>query len=212
MVPSTPAPAPQQNGGLGDAIKGAVNSALQGARAEMQASMAQLAAQRAALQAQLDDASSSAERARLQSRIDRIDKQMNDMTDAMAKLGNGLDRTSLRGSPPALPAAPNFPEVGTAPRFPSGNQPMRVDPTEIVAVTLGILFVAFPLTLAFSRYLWKRSTSPVAPALTQEHTQRFDRLEQSMDAIAIEVERISENQRYLTKLLAEPKEKAKIEA
>ena len=32
---------------------------------------------------------------------------------------------------------------------------------------------------------------------------RFDRLEQAVDAIAIEVERVSEGQRFVTKILAE---------
>ena len=61
-----------------------------------------------------------------------------------------------------------------------------------------------------ARASFQRSTSAPAPALSQEQTRRFDRLEQSVDAIAIEVERISENQRYLTKLLGESKQAAKI--
>jgi hypothetical protein len=77
----------------------------------------------------------------------------------------------------------------------------------MVATAGGILFVAFPLTLAIVRFIWKRSSSAPAPAITAEQTRRFDRHEQSVDAIAIEVERISENQRYLTKLLGETKQK-----
>ena len=34
-------------------------------------------------------------------------------------------------------------------------------------------------------------------------TPRFDRLEQAVDAIAIEVERVSEGQRFVTKVLTE---------
>ena len=34
---------------------------------------------------------------------------------------------------------------------------------------------------------------------------RLERIEQAVEAVAIEVERISESQRYLTKLMAEPK-------
>jgi hypothetical protein len=203
------AAAPQQDGGLGSVIKGAVNSALQEARVEMQASMNKFAAQRAQLQAQLDITSSAGERARLQARIDRLDRQMNELSDGMAKLGNGIDRTSPRINLPTIPVIPAIPEVGTAPRFPS-SPPMRVDPTEIVAVTLGILFVAFPLTLAISRFLWKRATSAPSSMLSPEQTRRFDRLEQSVDAIAIEIERISENQRYLTKVLGESRPSAKI--
>ena len=78
------------------------------------------------------------------------------------------------------------------------------------ALVIGILFVAFPLALTISRYIWKRSTSAPAPALSAEQTRRFDRLEQSVDAIAIEIERISENQRYLTRVLADSKQAASV--
>jgi len=41
------------------------------------------------------------------------------------------------------------------------------------------------------------------PALPQEVSARLERMEQSIDAIAVEIERISEGQRFTTKLLAE---------
>src|SRR5512141_2322286 len=41
------------------------------------------------------------------------------------------------------------------------------------------------------------------PQLPAELMNRFERMEQSIDAIAVEVERISEGQRFTTKLLSE---------
>lgn len=41
------------------------------------------------------------------------------------------------------------------------------------------------------------------PALAPEVANRLERMEQALDAIAVEVERISEGQRFTTKLLAE---------
>jgi hypothetical protein len=41
------------------------------------------------------------------------------------------------------------------------------------------------------------------PAIPQEMSARLERMEQSIDAIAVEIERISEGQRFTTKLLAE---------
>ena len=81
----------------------------------------------------------------------------------------------------------------------------------IIAI-MSILFIGFPLAITFARILWRRtSNAPVAsPQMNAESTRRFDRIEQSVDAIAIEVERISENQRYLTKLLAEPRQNASV--
>ncbi len=71
----------------------------------------------------------------------------------------------------------------------------------IVACTM-IVFVLFPLTLAYARRLWKR---PVAAptALTAELVERMARLEHAVDAVAVEVERIGEGQRFVTKLFAE---------
>jgi septal ring factor EnvC (AmiA/AmiB activator) len=192
---------PQQAGGLGDVIKNAVGNAMQEVRAELQSKIADLQENRAELAQELQQASSRAERLRLQARIDRLDRQITEMQDGLAKLGDA-DRTVVTPRPQVqvmTTPAPSFPPF-----------PNRIDPVPIIGTTLGILFVAFPLALTISRYIWKRSTSAPAAALNAEQTRRFDRLEQSVDAIAIEVERISENQRYLTKLLGESKQSAKI--
>jgi hypothetical protein len=44
------------------------------------------------------------------------------------------------------------------------------------------------------------------PALAPEVATRLERMEQSIDAIAVEVERISEGQRFTTKLLSEARD------
>ena len=49
----------------------------------------------------------------------------------------------------------------------------------------------------------RRSSLPPAPRPSRIDDDRFERLEQAVDSIAIEVERISESQRFATKLLAE---------
>ena len=67
------------------------------------------------------------------------------------------------------------------------------------------IFVLFPLALAATRLMWKRARTPARAPLPAETTQRLDRIEQSVDAIAIEVERVTEGQRFLTRLLTEPK-------
>ena len=43
-----------------------------------------------------------------------------------------------------------------------------------------------------------------------EVAARMERIEQALDSIAIEVERISENQRFTTRLLTEREERAKL--
>ena len=69
---------------------------------------------------------------------------------------------------------------------------------------LSIVLIWFPLAFAAARSLWKRSNRPgLPPTAFTETAQRLERLEASVDAIAIEIERISEGQRFVTKLLSE---------
>ena len=49
----------------------------------------------------------------------------------------------------------------------------------------------------------KSITSNTSPELLQPLEQRLQRLEQTTEAIALEVERIAEGQRFVTKLLAD---------
>jgi hypothetical protein len=86
-----------------------------------------------------------------------------------------------------------------APRFAGFSQ------NQVMALSvLSIIFIFFPIAAGISKAFWRRSNKPAIPpqALT-ETAQRLERLESSVDAIAIEVERISEGQRFVTKLLAE---------
>ncbi|HET9635563.1 MAG TPA: hypothetical protein VFP26_06485 [Gemmatimonadaceae bacterium] len=69
---------------------------------------------------------------------------------------------------------------------------------------LGIIFIGFPLAIGIAKSMWRRSIKPgVPPQALTETAQRLERLESSVDAIAIEIERISEGQRFVTKLLSE---------
>jgi hypothetical protein len=70
--------------------------------------------------------------------------------------------------------------------------------TMVVAIVVGRPFVN-----AWAKKLENESRRP---ALPPEVASRLERMEQSIDAIAVEVERISEGQRFTTKLLAETKD------
>ncbi len=66
-----------------------------------------------------------------------------------------------------------------------------------------IIFVMFPIALAYARRIWKRGTPVTAAVFPKELAERLDRLDQSMDSIAIEVERIGEGQRFVTRVMSE---------
>lgn len=68
--------------------------------------------------------------------------------------------------------------------------------TTIVFIALGI-----PIIRALSRRFIERPAP--APVISGDVTQRLERIEQAVDSIAIEVERISEAQRFTTKLLTQ---------
>jgi hypothetical protein len=77
-------------------------------------------------------------------------------------------------------------------------------PPDEVFVLTGIFFIVvlMPIAIAFARRIWKRSSAAIT-SLPKDIYDRFSRVEQSLDAIAIEVERVGENQRYLTRVLSE---------
>jgi len=61
--------------------------------------------------------------------------------------------------------------------------------------------VLYPLVRAWARRIESRN-APVALPL-RDVEERLDRIERAVEAIAVEVERVSEGQRFVTKLLAE---------
>jgi hypothetical protein len=72
----------------------------------------------------------------------------------------------------------------------------------LVVGGLSVLFF-MSVVLFMTRRRWRRPGSGRFPQLGSDSAQRFERLEQGMDAIAIEIERVSEGQRFVTKLLSE---------
>ena len=64
-----------------------------------------------------------------------------------------------------------------------------------------------PLVLALSRWIWRRSPARPGRDHAPETNPQISRLEQAVESIAIEVERIGEAQRFSAKLMAQrPKE------
>lgn len=64
------------------------------------------------------------------------------------------------------------------------------------------IFVLFPMVIALANLMWRRMSTPRVKRDKAE-VERMDRLEQAVDSIAIEVERIGEGQRFMTRLLTE---------
>ena len=82
-------------------------------------------------------------------------------------------------------------------------------PGELIPITLflvmGFVAVFYPISRAVARRTDRQSLQPKVPP---EIFGRLERIEQAVDAIAIEVERISEGQRFTTQLLSEGRQHA----
>jgi hypothetical protein len=64
-----------------------------------------------------------------------------------------------------------------------------------------VIAIGVPIVRAIARRMDKRNAA--APGTDIETRSRLERIEQAVDAIAVEVERISEGQRFTTKIISE---------
>jgi hypothetical protein len=133
-------------------------------------------------------------------RLAALDKRIltieNELTQAAAQLA---------AAPASALATANVAEQGT-PEEVAGRVASQVAGDLVPIIAILSVFVFAPLAITISRYIWKRSMprERSTPAAVDVGTQqRLDQLQQCVDTIAIEVERISENQRYVTRLLSE---------
>lgn len=65
------------------------------------------------------------------------------------------------------------------------------------------MFVVMSAVYFFSWRRWKKKARKAPSSLPSADSERLQRLEHGLEAVAIEVERISEGQRFVTKLLSE---------
>ena len=99
-------------------------------------------------------------------------------------------------------------EVAAAAGIPGASVPERIERqggNNEEAFVVGSVFMGIAtviIAIAWARRLWRGATNVVAK-LPAEFEARFARMEDALDAVAIEVERVSEGQRFLSKVFAE---------
>jgi len=71
--------------------------------------------------------------------------------------------------------------------------------TTVIIVAIGV-----PLVRAWIRRM-DRQPAPSLP--TADTNARLERIEQAIDAMSVEVERIAEGQRFVTRLMTDPRER-----
>jgi hypothetical protein len=124
-----------------------------------------------------------------------IEARLKVLDERIVKLEQELDRTGdqLANVPGNVLATTQMP--------PEFARTVSKDIVPIVAILS--VFVLGPFAIAMSRLIWKRASAPPRPAVDTATQQRLEQLQQSVDTIAVEVERISEAQRFVTRLLSE---------
>ena len=143
----------------------------------------QLGQQRAALRA---DASPAA-----------IDKQLADVQHDLSSTYIQLESTNQEIHDAEM--ARDMTRVGITVQPPVPGEPL-IGREQVMMGGFGVFLLLVPIVLAYTRRIWRRSG---APAVDLENSPRLQRMEQAIESIAVEVERIGEAQRFTTKLLAE---------
>lgn len=114
----------------------------------------------------------------------------------------GIEGQGTTGGAPGTPA--NRTTSTEVPSIPFDPNLALQQATPIIGMSLAmvvVIFIGFPLTLAYTRRLARRATAGTVQAGDLQPQLR--QLQESVDAMAIELERISEAQRFQAKLMAE---------
>jgi len=102
---------------------------------------------------------------------------------------------------PQPPMPPSFP--GAYPGQPGGDPgipPQAVDMAIGFFIMCAVIVIGWPIARAFGKRIERRSEVPVVnPAMADQ----LQRIEQAVDAMSIEIERISESQRFMARLQSE---------
>jgi uncharacterized protein YukE len=136
---------------------------------------------------------SGANRQGLEQQLRQIDQRIVQLEQDLSESGRALSSARVQPSTTST-GMPYGPFRGG---FPIGSGQMTAISIVFIVAVLG------PLATSFGRMLWRRASGPTLPAGWQDASQRLERLEQAVDTIAVEVERVSEGQRFMTKLMTQ---------
>lgn len=158
-----------------------------------------------------------AQRNELTSQLEELESTRRDISSQLQQLPAGPEKTALETRMTDVTAristvdqmlASNAASIAQASAIPGAvvEPPpyVREGPPEeaYIVGTIFMIIVFLPLSIALARRIWRRSAA-VVTSFPRELVDRLSRMEQSVEATAVEVERIGEGQRFLTKLFTE---------
>ncbi len=192
-VPQPPAPPPAAQAGE-PAIAGlprlttkAGVEALRDVRSELSNQLSSATSRRKEVAKQLLSTPAGPGRAGLEGRLAVLDARIMKLETSIAETGEQLANADLSGSGTVEPSQRYGP-------FNSG---------QLTAISIvSIVLVWAPLAFALGRTMMRRWAHPRPAPQILESSARLERMEQAIDAVAIEIERISEGQRFVTQTMA----------
>jgi uncharacterized protein (DUF3084 family) len=179
-------------------------SALTAQRAELQSQLGSLARRRNQADEQRHVVDAATRRAlegeirQIDARVQGINAQVRVLDDRIAA---GIGRLAEHQALMQGPQGPQQPTIVIPPGFGAFGRP-GLQPKEVAAI-VGIEALGFVLVIyTVWRVGLKRMRAEVA-RIGAEQSRRFEQVQQALDVIGVEVERISEGQRYVAKVLGE---------
>jgi hypothetical protein len=126
-----------------------------------------------------------------------------DLRSASTKVELASIREQIAARGGRLTAPPQLPRIGVPPQGPRSVID-RIDNDAITAMFVLTCFaILVPLSIGLARRMWRQPARPLPTEPFDDMKQRMERLEQAVDAVAIEIERVAESQRFVAKVLVE---------
>lgn len=176
--------------------------ALKTRRSEISSQLENVAARRKSLAAQIENARVPAVQDGMVARLKVMDERIVSLETDLAETGR-----LLQLAPPAAYASGESRAITTTSSTGGGPGYIgRPGIDEDVAIPLGVVFilaVLMPLSITAARVWWRRATGTLPARQQKAESDRFARLEEAVETIAIEMERVSEGQRFMTRMLTE---------
>lgn len=170
--------------------------AAQLARRELRNQQDQLQGERRRVQSQLSQARNETDIKGLQGRLTVLDGRIADVDKQLASAD------ALVANRAAIP--------GVVVQEPRNNN--EIPPEAMVMSGMGMaMILLLPFSIAMARRVWRRTTLE-RPVLPPDISDRLSNMERGIEAVAIEVERLGEGQRFVTQLLAEADKRRQLQA
>lgn len=189
-TPATPQPARSVDGAreISRASAADVYRAVKNERSELRSQLGSLESKRSELTSTLSDSDTpTSAKAGLESRIKDVDARIVLVDQQIAQADAAVAKAA--SVPGAIVEPPPYVRDGP--------------PESIYAIPIVFtLCVLMPISIAYARRIWKRGATIVSP-VPQKVQDRLDQLSEAVDSIGLEVERIGEGQRFMTRVLTD---------